>query len=170
MTVAASSSTSPSSTAGLETVAFALIGAAVELPRCLPRVVNQHLTRRRAHVEQQITLARFLGKMAVSHAQSEIRRRMTSSSEATTSPATPGEGEPVVTTPTVTPNQAAKTWSMPIEHYDELSASQVLQRLVHLDSSQLGTVFDYESAHRRRRTVLGRLEQLQAARSSNQGG
>ena len=48
-----------------------------------------------------------------------------------------------------------------IPDYDSLSASQVVPRLAALDESELEAVRRYELAHRARRTILGRVAQLQ---------
>jgi hypothetical protein len=50
--------------------------------------------------------------------------------------------------------------SLAIPGYDSLSASQVVQRLEGLSSSELEEVRRYEAAHRQRRTILHRVEQL----------
>jgi hypothetical protein len=47
-----------------------------------------------------------------------------------------------------------------IRDYDELSASQVVERLEGLQPSELDAVRDYEEAHRARRTILFKIEQL----------
>jgi len=47
-----------------------------------------------------------------------------------------------------------------IPDYDELSASQVVQRLAGLDADELDAVRRYESAQRARQTILGRIAQL----------
>jgi hypothetical protein len=47
-----------------------------------------------------------------------------------------------------------------IPDYDELSASQVVERLEGLQPSELEAVRDYEEAHRARRTILFKIEQL----------
>lgn len=49
---------------------------------------------------------------------------------------------------------------LPIPGYDELSASQVVERLAGLAPGELDAVRAYELAHRNRRTILGRIEQL----------
>jgi hypothetical protein len=49
-----------------------------------------------------------------------------------------------------------------IPGYDSLSASQVVERLDGLDSEQLEAVRSSEEAHRTRRTILGKIEQLTA--------
>jgi hypothetical protein len=47
-----------------------------------------------------------------------------------------------------------------IPDYDELSASQVVERLDGLQPSELEAVRDYEEGHRARRTILFKIEQL----------
>jgi hypothetical protein len=51
---------------------------------------------------------------------------------------------------------------LPIPGYDALSASQVVQRLNGLAPEELDAVRDYETAHRRRRTILGKIDQISA--------
>ena len=48
-----------------------------------------------------------------------------------------------------------------IPGYDSLSASQVVQRLAGLSGTELDQVRTYEEAHRGRRTILNRIDQLQ---------
>ena len=50
-----------------------------------------------------------------------------------------------------------------IPGYDELAASQVVERLVGLSRAELDEVRRYEAAHRNRRTILGKIEQLATA-------
>ena len=57
-------------------------------------------------------------------------------------------------------NGAPSSADLPIPGYDELSASQVVERLVGLAPSELDAVHAYEAANRRRRTILGKIEQL----------
>lgn len=49
-----------------------------------------------------------------------------------------------------------------IPSYDSLSASQVVERLAGLDQAQLDAVRTYEEDTRRRRTILGKIDQLTA--------
>lgn len=49
---------------------------------------------------------------------------------------------------------------LPIEGYDHLAASQVIDRLDGLTSAELIAVEAYERAHKHRQIVLGRLAQL----------
>jgi hypothetical protein len=48
-----------------------------------------------------------------------------------------------------------------IPGYDSLSASQVLPRLEGLAADELEAVRAYEAEHRGRKTILGRIAQLQ---------
>jgi hypothetical protein len=52
--------------------------------------------------------------------------------------------------------------SLPIPGYDALSASQVVERLAGLSSAELDAVRAYEGAHRNRRTILGKIDQISA--------
>jgi hypothetical protein len=62
------------------------------------------------------------------------------------------------TTKTAAPAPAATTLVIP--DYDELSASQVVERLDGLPAGDLDAVRAYEEAHRARRTILYKIEQL----------
>ena len=50
--------------------------------------------------------------------------------------------------------------SLPIPDYDELSASQVVERLEGLDRESLDAIRRYEASHRGRNTILGKIAQL----------
>jgi hypothetical protein len=57
---------------------------------------------------------------------------------------------------------AASEGRLAIPGYDALSASQVVERLAGLSGDELAAVRQYEAGHRRRRTILGKIEQLSA--------
>jgi hypothetical protein len=57
-------------------------------------------------------------------------------------------------------NGTGSASGLAIPGYDSLSASQVVQRLEGLSSSELEEVRAHEAAHRQRRTILHRVEQL----------
>ena len=69
-------------------------------------------------------------------------------------------GEPTTTTTTTTAAPAPAATTLVIPDYDELSASQVVERLDGLPASELDAVRAYEEAHRARRTILFKIEQL----------
>jgi hypothetical protein len=55
---------------------------------------------------------------------------------------------------------APEVADLPIPDYDELSASQVIERLEGLDPSSLEAIRAYEASHRGRNTILGKIAQL----------
>jgi hypothetical protein len=76
----------------------------------------------------------------------------------------PAPSEPAVElrlVPAHDPRQPAGE-HLPIDEYESLAASQVVARLPTLTSSELEAVRSFESAHRGRRTILGKIDQLLA--------
>ncbi|MEX1007490.1 MAG: hypothetical protein WD271_06560 [Acidimicrobiia bacterium] len=74
------------------------------------------------------------------------------SASAFTSPATAPVADRAASAPTVE--------ELPIPDYDELSASQVIERLDGLDAASLEAIRAYEAGHRGRNTILGKIAQL----------
>jgi hypothetical protein len=75
---------------------------------------------------------------------------------------TPGTPAPLVEpTPIIRPRSGPDAEQLAIPDYDSLAASQVLPRLEALAPDELEAVRSYEAAHRSRRTILGRIGQLQ---------
>jgi hypothetical protein len=64
-----------------------------------------------------------------------------------------GEGSP-------TSSAGGAVTGLAITDYDELSASQVVDRLEGLPRHELDAIRDYERAHRARNTILGKIDQL----------
>jgi hypothetical protein len=84
--------------------------------------------------------------------------RAAANSKAASRPA--GESTNTSTTTTTTAAPAPPSTTLVIPDYDELSASQVVERLDGLPASELDAVRAYEEAHRARRTILYKIEQL----------
>jgi hypothetical protein len=84
------------------------------------------------------------------HAPAEAAAAPSPSPSATSEPA--GES--------ATASAAPKAATLGIPDYDELSASQVVERLDGLQAGELDAVRAYEEAHRSRRTILYKIEQL----------
>jgi hypothetical protein len=63
-------------------------------------------------------------------------------------------------TSTTGSGDAPTSEELAIPGYDALSASQVVERLAGLEPDELDAVQAYEVAHRQRRTILGKIEQL----------
>jgi hypothetical protein len=72
----------------------------------------------------------------------------------------PAAAPTAVADPTAPPVVSNET--LPIPGYDALSASQVVERLAGLSTDELDAVRGYESAHRNRRTILGKIDQISA--------
>ena len=79
---------------------------------------------------------------------------------AQTTPEPPLRFASATATPPVNGNGGRASAELPIPGYDALSASQVVERLIGLTPDELDAVHAYETAHRQRRTILGKIEQL----------
>ena len=76
-------------------------------------------------------------------------------------PVPPGTGRPPNPgPPTRTRHALTRSRLAPIPDYDELSASQVVERLDGLDRESLEAIRRYETDHRGRNTILGKIAQL----------
>jgi hypothetical protein len=70
--------------------------------------------------------------------------------------------EPPTRTVATTNGHAVTEPALAIPEYDQLSASQVVERLDGLTATELDEVRAYELAHRGRSTILGKIVQLTA--------
>jgi len=61
------------------------------------------------------------------------------------------------------PQSGTQADDLAIAEYDSLAASHVIPRLSGLTTTQLEAVRSYESSHRSRKTILGKIAQLQGA-------
>jgi hypothetical protein len=144
--------------------------------------------RHQQTLQQHVTSARSFGEVTLAFGLPKLRQRVQTRVETLRSkppvdepsvaaaPEHADEPEPAVTpaepsrpepaTPPVlssipTPTYDAEARAdLPIPGYDALSASQVVERLAGLPTSELDAVYAYEAAHRQRRTILGKIEQL----------
>ena len=144
------------------------------------------IDRRASEVGTRVTTARSLGQVAVAFGVPMVRQRVQARVDdalgrtgrgATPMPA--ASSEPVAetpppmtfntkvhaapaapTAPTPINGDAPESADLPIPGYDALSASQVVERLSGLGRDELDAVHAYETAHRQRRTILGKIEQL----------
>ena len=156
----------------VELLVYAPVGLAVSAKEVVPRLVE----RGRSKVSTQVSAARVIGRFAVEHGQAqaskafarareEAQHRLDVLTAPSNGPDHRASRPPVVPT---TPSALRPAMSGPggaelaIPGYDSLSASQVLPRLDGLSDDELESVRAYESAHRGRKTILGRIAQLQA--------
>lgn len=132
----------------LDLAVYAPVGLVVQLSSDLPNLVATG----RARVHERVQVARWVGEMAVTYGRAELEKRLTAAAE---NPVL----EPVVHVPLAVV-AAHEPSPPPFEGYNELAAAQVVQLLVRLPHAELLLVQDYEQAHRARRTVLAKLDQL----------
>ena len=165
----------------VELFVYAPIGAGLFLLDETPGFIEAAVERGRTTLDPRITTARSTGEVALAFGLPMLRRkvearaaRLLSRDESSppAPPAAPPVARPIPTepwTPAPAPtskpayaptNGAPSSAELPIPGYDELSASQVVERLVGLAPSELDAVHAYEAANRRRRTILGKIEQL----------
>jgi hypothetical protein len=119
-------------------------------------------TDRRPPTEQEQTAERASTAPAA-QASSALEERDPLASEERAQPDGPGDA-PTRSSRRVRSHpdgQPPAVESLAIPGYDSLAASQVVPRLAGLTREELETVRRYEQATRRRRTILGRVAQLQ---------
>jgi hypothetical protein len=147
---------------------------------------RSELGQRRQQAEGQVSQAKALGEYALEFGGPKLREQVEKglavalksaevvlggvgeSGGPTPQPAPPTAAEPsepMETPPVETAAEREASTKPPaatlgIPDYDELSASQVVERLDGLQPSELAAIRDYEEAHRARRTILFKIEQL----------
>jgi len=177
-----------------EVAIYAPIGLMLLARRELPALTAAGKTR----VESQITLAKFIGRIAVTRGTQELKRRLdavearrrgdgsvvdTEATEATDATdatnvfvhvpppesvtSLPDAIVAAVVAAEIASEIASETTAgsadpLPIDGYDSLAASQVVTRLVTLTPNELDAIHAHELSHRNRRTILGKISQLQA--------
>ncbi|HET9730753.1 MAG TPA: hypothetical protein VFR41_15085 [Acidimicrobiia bacterium] len=170
----------------IELFMFAPLGIGSYLRETAPSIVNELVARGRAEVDrrqqelsQRITTVRSQGEVAVAFGVPMVRERVQQRVEGARTRAnqfiearrgntsTPAPAAVLTRHPTVVPmattpvaEDSPSSGELPIPGYDSLSASQVVERLGGLAPTELDLVHAYENAHRQRRTILGKIEQL----------
>ena len=171
----------------LDLLVFGPIGLAAYLRDTAPSFLRLFVSRGRAildeqrkSVEGQLGQARVVGEFASVQGAPHVRRvlgeglasararieealellaGLTGSTEPPAAPSPPGapSSTPASFSTVSTPERP----QLAIRDYDELSASQVVERLDGLPRADLDAIRTYEAGHRARNTVLGKIEQLQ---------
>jgi hypothetical protein len=143
----------------LDVFVFAPIGFALDARELVPKLAERG--------RNQVALLKVVGQFAVNKGRADADRILKSKAPASpaappaaTAPRTPPATRARATATDTTPTAAA----LPINNYDTLSASQIVPRLAGLRPDELARVRAYENSHRRRRTILGRIAQLQGRR------
>jgi len=164
----------------LELVVFGPAGLAVTVVEEFPKLVEKG----RHRVEGRVHTARLVGQVAFQMGRRQMEQTLGRLAERRTDPghrpepaagseaASPARGAPPAA-PSAAPAVGVDGGGPPVDRngprpvlaipgYDSLSASQVVQRLEGLSPAELDEVRAHEAAHRQRRTILHRVEQLLA--------
>ncbi|NND75863.1 MAG: hypothetical protein HKN44_12735 [Ilumatobacter sp.] len=138
-----------------------LIASAVVLPLGLGAKFVDELPTAVAAANSRADAIRAAGSAAIARAIAELQRlggpaapAPPPSGAAGLAPTTEIEVEPVAHPP-------ADALALP--DYDQLPAAHIVGKLADLTAGERDDIEAYESAHRNRRTVLGRLDQLRVA-------
>lgn len=157
---------------------YAPIGLLFDGATLLPQLVERG--------RSQVSMARLIGRFAVGQGRTEATRAASrlqdqaagvlgfigdsvpvpSTERAPAAPVRPvAETTPIIatdTTPTAAPaSPGLASADLAIPDYDGLSASQVVNRLAGLSTTELASVQRYEAANRGRKTILSKVAQLQ---------
>lgn len=160
----------------LDLVLYGPLGFLAEARTLIPELAEKG----RQRFEAQVSLARMIGQFVVAKGQVELQqavqrvraqhlggeRRAAAAPAPARPPARPPAPEPVDEDIPVRVEDAPAVTSLAIPDYDSLAASQVVPRLAGLSEDELEAVRRYEAAHRGRKTILGKVAQLQAASGS----
>jgi hypothetical protein len=155
----------------LDVFLFAPIGFALDARELVPKLAERG--------RNQVALLKVVGQFAVNKGRADADRILKTKPPAATAPPTPAATPraatraatrsrtraPAATAAAPSASAAASAaQDLPINNYDTLSASQIVPRLAGLNPDELTRVRAYETSHRRRRTILGRIAQLQGRR------
>lgn len=177
----------------LDLFVYTPIGLLTMVQKDLPQIIATGKTR----LDNQLTMAKFIGTMAVRQLKGELDRRLDEAEKARSARPDPKMSTSAVDVAivpddihmdvvedlladldlgapeslpeaiidavidaelSVSPNAE----DLPIAGYESLAASQVVLRLGSLTPAELEAVGAYETTHRARRTILGKIHQLQA--------
>lgn len=146
---------------------YAPLGFLLEARKLLPTFVERG--------RNQVTMTKIVGKFAVDQGRKEAGKVLTSARERSmpAAPARPGSaaagssgsaaaGTAAAAAQAPTAQSGAGAADLAIPSYDSLAASQVIPRLESLSPDELSAVARYELDHRARKTILGKISQLQA--------
>jgi hypothetical protein len=178
----------PSTARAADLFVYGPLGFALTVADVVPDAIDSMVARGRAEVEQRtedlsqrIRNVRSMGEAAIAFGLPVVRRKATArvkrlqdtvawlripGNAPAPKPARRPQPAPIHTArPSANGNtngDAPPSDDLAIPGYDALSASQVVERLVGLAHDELSAVRDYEAAHRNRRTILGKIDQLTA--------
>ena len=164
----------------LDLALYAPVGAAITLREQLPK----HIRQGRQAMENRVQLARFIGQMAVQMGQRELAKRIEEQRAAkaeqvlaepdsvpvdtqvgTSAGEVDGDLVPVEPVepaePSAEPVEPPAADTLPISDYESLAAIHVVERLRSMSPDEIELIRRFEVAHRSRRTILAKIDQLQ---------
>lgn len=143
----------------LATVFYAPLGLGAKLVDDLPTNITK--------AKQQIDFARFIGKMAVERGVNELTDKLrdaTRSSVEVSDVVIEARSVEVADDLMADP-LAVDADQLALADYDQLAASHIISKLAGLTDAEITEIEQYELAHRGRRTVLGKIDQIRLERS-----
>ncbi len=118
------------------------------------------------HSQRKVVLARLVGKSAVDRAIGQLRDRLAGEPRdpvpviETIAMSTAEEPAPSSGGPDADQADAPGRHELVLPDYDHLPAAHVVAKLASLTPKERATIERYELAHRHRRTILGKIDQL----------
>jgi hypothetical protein len=167
----------PSLPAALDFLVYAPLGAVSRLQREYPALVEEG----RALVEGPGAMYRSIGELAVGQLRLKAEERAGElhrllGSMGLVDPPSSAEDRAEESEPSRGGDAAGEACTedgcgpLPIADYDELTASRIVPLLAGLAADEQDRIRRHEETHRARRTILGRLDRLAAARVATGGG
>jgi hypothetical protein len=144
----------------VELLVYAPIGLALEVRELVPKLVERG--------RGQVVLAQLLGRVAAERGKAEVARNVSRftpqagpSAGASPAPAADPAPDGVAAAPAADPDRAAVEGVL--AGYDDLPAADIVRELADLDLEALEIVRRYEQDHRRRITILNKIDRLRHA-------
>lgn len=134
-----------------------LIEIALFTPFTVGAAVVQRAPAAVRQARQDLVAARVLGEMAVNEGLRRVRARNDGSESCPSEVSPRREVEPV---PDEVPTAVGDSDVLALPDYDHLPAVDIVAKLPALSTDERDQIEAYERTHRRRRTVLGKIEQL----------
>jgi hypothetical protein len=144
----------------VELLVYAPIGLALEVRELVPKLVERG--------RGQVVLAQLLGRVAAERGKAEVARNVARfTPPAGTTTAESDEPGPVPASdggaPTPAPEADRAAVEAVLAGYDDLPAADIVRELADLDPDALEIVRRYEQDHRRRITILNKIDRLRHA-------
>jgi hypothetical protein len=115
---------------------------------------------------RKVAVARFVGKVAVDRAIGQLRGRVTSPPRGAVpvieaiAMSTAEDPPPPSPPPIADDGAAPASDDLVLPDYDHLPSAHVVSKLASLTPKERAAIERYELAHRHRRTILGKIDQL----------